>query len=173
MNSHVLINAPHRQSHLQRGVYSTLTLVAWGIYLYLVLPLVTLLLWALGLRSSYLQLWLPEAGTPPMMLVTLPLIALGCAALLIGWAEWNRARFQNHERRGQAENVGELDMAAVLRVTPALADVLRHSRVATLQMDESALLQGVRMEHAIPVADPWVARELASALPAPRRPTTV
>ncbi|MDQ3205551.1 MAG: poly-beta-1,6-N-acetyl-D-glucosamine biosynthesis protein PgaD [Pseudomonadota bacterium] len=166
MKSHVLINAPERQSHLQRGVYSTLTLLAWGVYLYLILPLLTLLLWALGLRNSYLQLWLPDAGpAAPALLVTLPVLGLTCAALLIGWAEWNRARFQNHERRGQAEDADDAEIAAVLEVTPTLADALRHSRVATLVMDEDARLQGVHTLEAVKNSDPWVARQVAANLP--------
>ena len=94
MNSQVLIYSPQNQSNVQRGLYGTITLVAWAVYFYLILPLVTLLLWWLGLRGSYVQLWLPEAGFDRTLALTLPLLAVACALLLIGWAEINRLRFE-------------------------------------------------------------------------------
>ena len=92
MNSQVLIYSPQNQSNVQRGLYGTITLVAWAVYFYLILPLVTLLLWWLGLRGSYVQLWLPEAGFDRTLALTLPLLAVACALLLIGWAEIDRLR---------------------------------------------------------------------------------
>ncbi len=138
MNTDVLIYSPQNQSHVQRGLYGTLTLVAWAVYFYLVLPLITLLLWWLGLRGSYMELWLPEAGFDRTLAFTLPLLAVACALLLIGWAEINRARFQNRERRSQTDDAGPGDIADALGASHAFAERLRNARVATLSLDEQA-----------------------------------
>lgn len=152
MNSQVLIYAPERQSPMQRNLYGTITFVAWAVYFYLILPLLTLLLWAAGLRGSYVQLWLPEAGFDPTLAITLPLIALGCAIVLIGWAEFNRAKFQDNERRSQIEDAAQADVATELGVEPAMAIELRNARIATLRMDESATLQGVQSTSRLAIA---------------------
>lgn len=144
MNSHVFIYSPERQSPLQRNLYGTITFIAWAVYFYLILPLLTLLLWGLGLRGTYVQLWLPESGLDPMLVINLPLIALGCALLLIGWAEYNRARFQGKDRRAQPVPVMAEHMAEELGVSPVLAAQLFNSRIATLKMDEAAALQEVQ-----------------------------
>ena len=150
MNSHVLIYSPQRQSNVQRGLYGTITLLAWAVYFYLILPLVTLLLWWLGLRGSYMQLWLPEAGFDRTLAFTLPLLAVACALLLIGWAEINRARFQNRERRSQTDNAAPGEIADVLGASHALAERLRGARVARLTMDEDAALSEVAVVDTIP-----------------------
>ena len=156
MNSQVLIYSPQNQSNVQRGLYGTITLVAWAVYFYLILPLVTLLLWWLGLRGSYVQLWLPEAGFDRTLALTLPLLAVACALLLIGWAEINRLRFQNRERRSHVGDTTPDEIADALGASHLFADRLRGSRVATLTLDEQAGLSGIT-----------VASELATQGPAP------
>ena len=143
MNSHVLIYSPQNQSSVQRGLYGTITLVAWAVYFYLILPLVTLLLWWLGLRGSYMRLWLPEAGFDRTLAFTLPLLAVVCALVLIGWAEINRARFQNRERRSQTADARPEEIADALGASHPFAERLRGARVATLTLDEEAALSGV------------------------------
>ena len=157
MNTDVLIYAPQNQSNVQRGLYGTLTLVAWAVYFYLVLPLITLLLWWVGLRGSYVQLWLPEGGFDRTLALTLPLLAVACALLLIGWAEINRLRFQNRERRSHVGDTALDEIADSLGASHLFATRLRGARVATLTLDEQAALSGIT-----------VASELASRASAPR-----
>lgn len=158
MNSHVLIYAPQNQSQVQRGLYGTLTLVAWALYFYLVLPLITLLLWWLGLRGSYMELWLPEAGFDRTLAFTLPVLAVACALLLIGWAEINRARFQNRERRSQVGDAGPHEIADALGASHAFAERLRAARVATLSLDEQAGLSDITVSCELTTRAPMPAR---------------
>lgn len=150
MNSQVLIYSPQNQSNVQRGLYGTLTLVAWAVYFYLVLPLITLLLWWVGLRGSYIQLWLPESGFDRTLAFTLPVLAVVCALVLIGWAEINRARFQNRERRSHTGDAGLEEIAAALGASAPFAERLRGARVATLSLDEQAGLSDIAVLQDLP-----------------------
>ncbi|MFP7721838.1 poly-beta-1,6-N-acetyl-D-glucosamine biosynthesis protein PgaD [Lysobacter sp. A3-1-A15] len=152
MNTQVLIHSPHRQSTVQRSLYGTITLLAWAVYVYLVLPLITLLLWWLGLRGSYVQLWLPEAGFDRTLALTLPILAVVCALVLIGWAEFNRARFQNRERRLQNDDATPIEIADAMGAPHALAERLRGARVATLRLDQQALVTDIAVTQ--PLATP-------------------
>ena len=154
MNSQVLIYSPQNQSNVQRGLYGTITLVAWAVYFYLILPLVTLLLWWLGLRGSYVQLWLPEAGFDRTLALTLPLLAVACALLLIGWAEINRARFQNRERRSPIGDAAPQEIADALGASHPFAERLRGARVATLSLDEQAGLSDITVSSELPARAP-------------------
>lgn len=135
---HRLIYLPQRQGRATRTLYGIATALAWAFYAYLWLPLTTLALWLMGIRSTYFEVYLlDEPLDPPAMLGHLPLIALGCAVLLIGWAEYNRRRFQGKERRLVQADV-ELDaVAEAMRATPALGIALFDAKRATLRMDHS------------------------------------
>ena len=159
MNSQVLIYSPQNQSNVQRGLYGTLTLLAWAVYFYLVLPVITLLLWWFGLRGTYVQLWLPEAGFDRTLAFTLPVLAIVCALALIGWAEINRARFQNRERRSQIDDAGPAEIADALGASHVFAERLRNARVATLSLDDEAGL-----------SDITVFSELSTQTPMPKKP---
>ncbi|HBK46700.1 MAG TPA: poly-beta-1,6-N-acetyl-D-glucosamine biosynthesis protein PgaD, partial [Xanthomonadaceae bacterium] len=99
MNQPPLIRLPDRMGHSRRLAQGALTAGAWMLYFYLWVPLLTLLAWALGLQTAYIRLYLEQNAIDPFLLLSLPVIALVCAAALIGWAEYNRARFANADER--------------------------------------------------------------------------
>lgn len=149
MNANVLIYEPQRQQPLGRTLFGMITLIAWMAYVYLLLPLLTLLLWWLGLRTAFLELWLPQHALDRTLLVTLPLLALVCAALLIGWAEINRMRFVGHERRAAADDASPEEIAQCLGVAPATAADLRSARIATVVTDQSATPQQLHVRQSL------------------------
>lgn len=132
---HRIIHAPRRQARAARTFYGIATLLVWAIYAYLWLPVATLLLWLLGLRLSYLELYLAEQRLDPALLVSLPLLLIACAAVLIGWAEYNRWRFRGQERRLPRRDVGFEEVARALHAPTDLALALSQARSAVLLMD--------------------------------------
>ena len=81
-----LIRKPMKQPRLQRAAWGFVTLGFWMVYVYLWTPLVTLLLWLLGIRTAFFELYVREHAIEPFLLFSLPLLALACALLLISWA---------------------------------------------------------------------------------------
>ena len=133
-----IINLPQRQGRGRRTMFQMLTAVAWVGYLYLWLPLLTLIAWALGLRTAFMLMYQNQHGVEPFLLLALPLIAVACGIVLLGWAEYNRARFGGEERRRPMPSVDDAEVALGLGADVATADTLRNGRIVLLTLDEQA-----------------------------------
>lgn len=138
-----IIYKPRAQPKLQRGFFSVVTFAFWIGYAYLWLPLLTLFLWLIGLRTAVFELYLREHQVEPFLLVSLPLLALASAAILIAWAEYNRWRFGSKDRRGEFPNVERQDIARAFGSSDEVAQSLATSKVAVLKMDDSAAPIGI------------------------------
>lgn len=133
-----LIQKPQQQPALPRTFWQLLTGAFWILYLYLLTPLLTLILWLFGFNTGYIELYQRDAQIEPFLLFSLPLIALACAFALIGWAEYNRTRFGNKHRRMAVENVPISEIASALGANANIAGTLGTSKVARLVMDDAA-----------------------------------
>ncbi len=145
MNQPPLIRLPDRMGHSRRLAQGALTAGAWMLYFYLWVPLLTLLAWALGLQTAYIRLYLEQNAIDPFLLLSLPVIALVCAAALIGWAEYNRARFANADERRRRRTVNDTEVDQRLGVSEQLGVLLRHSRIASVTLDPQARPRAVRV----------------------------
>lgn len=140
--------APARTHRL----HGAATVVAWVVYAWLWLPLITVVAWLLGVRTSYIELYMRDHRFEPTLVVTLPLLALACALLLIGWAEWNRWRFGDRERRGAHEDVAPADVARALHAPEHVATRLSDAKLAVLTMDAEGRPQAVNVSRAVSAA---------------------
>lgn len=122
----------------KRLASGALTAAAWSIYAWLWVPLITAVAWFVGVRTVYLRLYLYDNEIDPFLLAALPLIALICGVLLIGWAEYNRARFENADRRRRRETIDDEQVRVALGATPALAAKLRDGRIVQVALDDDA-----------------------------------
>lgn len=141
-----VISLPGLQHRVKRTLYGVVTLLAWVVYAYLWLPLITLLLWVVGVRLSYIELYLQQQRLDAALLVTLPLLLLACATVLIGWAEYNRFRFRGHERRLAQSNVHSGEVAHALFAPPGLGVALLDAQSAVLMMDPQGRPLTVRVD---------------------------
>lgn len=133
-----IIHRPERQGGARRTAYGVATAVAWAAYVYLWMPLITLLAWLAGIRTAYSELFLRENAIDPFLIMVLPLIALGCAVLLLGWAEYNRIRFQREDKRRKPDLVSYRDVDAALGAGAGLGERLRSGRILAVAIDEQA-----------------------------------
>jgi biofilm PGA synthesis protein PgaD len=128
----------------ERVFWGTLTALFWLAYLYLWLPLITLLMWILGFKGAVDELETSKGTIDPYVLVSLPLIALTSMVLLVAWSSYNRLRFQGRERR-TATPVASIDMIAnTLGVSDDVAGEMRGSKFMTLVMNDEARPTAVR-----------------------------
>ncbi len=141
-DSHVIYK-PRSQPALQRGFFSVVTFAFWLAYAYLWLPLLTLFLWLLGVRTAVFELYLREHQVEPFLLISLPLLALASAVILIAWAEYNRWRFRDKDRRAAHPDIGRQEIARAFGSSQEVALSLSNSKVAVLRMDDSAAPVGV------------------------------
>ena len=143
---HLLIVRPERHRGVERTVFGVLTAVAWVVYAYLWLPLITFGMWALGVRSAALELYLTEREVEPFLILALPIIAGAAALLLIGWAEYNRLRFRGKERRRRQPDVSTAAVAAALGSSLETARTLQAARCVILPMSGDAYPLGILPE---------------------------
>ena len=116
----------HRRP-LPAGIVSALTVLFWGVWVYLVLPLVSLLLWFFGVRFFIREL--AEGGYEGLRasLVAYSSVLLVLVGLLALWIVWNVVRYGGSKDRRTAKQ-DEVDDARVRE-----AFDLDESRLAALR----------------------------------------
>lgn len=140
----LFIHRPALQRTHGRVTFHLLTLVAWAGYLYLWLPLATLALWWGAGRLGVHELSLyPEFVDFDLFLVVAKAL-LVALVLLIGWAEYNRHRFQGVDRRQPQPDQDPRATADAMGVGHALVDQLQASRRAIVVMDDNAVPVALR-----------------------------
>ena len=159
-----LIDNSDKLSRSHHVFWGGVTGVFWLLYLYLWLPLITLVMWLLGVNNALVELYIPEGRVDVYLLVTLPVIALVCTVMLSVWAEYNRQRFQGMDRRASVESVGIEMMARSLGAASEVAAAMRGGKHMTLTMSDEATPIAVR-EHATgPVLDKNVPGQRRAAI---------
>jgi biofilm PGA synthesis protein PgaD len=132
----VIINRPELQARWRRTVYSTMTLVAWAVWMYLWLPAITLVAWFLGYRRFVGEIVAPEGGI--ILRATLVyLIIIGAMGLILFlWSRYNVLRFRGRTRRTAGAPVTDGEMADRLHISPAHLSVLRNADSALIRYGE-------------------------------------
>jgi biofilm PGA synthesis protein PgaD len=111
MSATLIIDKPELQSNIHRYGWGSVTFVFWMIYIYLWLPLITLVAWWFGAKLFHLHMiqldgykgLLGNLGLYAVIIVVISMI-------LIGWAELDRMRFKDKLRRlvNNTVTVGEI-----------------------------------------------------------------
>ncbi|SDX24000.1 poly-beta-1,6-N-acetyl-D-glucosamine biosynthesis protein PgaD [Lysobacter enzymogenes] len=132
-----LIQKPGSQHPLPRTLWGVVTGAFWLAYLYLWTPVLTLVLWLLGLRTVASELYLRTHEVDPFLMLALPATAAAVVALLLTWAEYNRWRFagDDAERRTRLADVSLDEVAQSLGASAEVAQALNAGRVSVLHMD--------------------------------------
>lgn len=140
-----LIQKPGAQRPLPRTLWGVVTGAFWLAYLYLWMPVLTLVLWLLGLRTVASELYLRTHEVDPFLMLALPATAAAVVALLLLWAEYNRWRFAGRdvERRSRLADVSLDEVAQGLGASAEVAQALNAGRISVLHMDPN---------HAVPLS---------------------
>lgn len=133
-----LIQKPEKQSTTRRTAWGVVTGVFWLIYAYLWLPLLTLILWLLGVRTAVFELYLRDHKVEPFLLIVVPMIAIVATVIMIIWAEYNRARFAGTDRRHSADNIPIHIVAEDLGANEAVIASMATAKIIVLHMDDNA-----------------------------------
>lgn len=102
----IIINRPELQSPLQRVTTRGITLVFWIVWIYLWLPLISLVAWWVGIQL-FREHMLDNNGYQALFsdmhqyALTIALIAV----VLIGWARYNLLRFRDKGTRKTSKHV--------------------------------------------------------------------
>lgn len=160
-----------RRRPLPTGLLALLTVLFWGIWLYLVLPLVSLLLWAFGVRFLVEQIRLGGYEGLLGSLATYGVVLLVLVSLLALWITWNVVRYGgSHDRRTvKRVEVPDWVVRGRFRIDDSLLAVLRAERLVRVDFkgDDVVLIADERTRAASPASPPLPAGPEAG--PAPQR----
>jgi len=142
-----IADASSLQSFLQRrwshrrpvptGVLGVLTALFWALWIYLVLPLAGLLLWAVGVRLFVNRLAADGYRALLSSLLAYSSVLLILVGLLALWMAWNIMRYGglSDRRTARRPDVPDPDVAAAFKIDASLLDVLRSGRDVRIDLD--------------------------------------
>lgn len=117
MSKSLIIERPELQSHVHRYGWSSVTFIFWVLYIYLWLPLITLIVWWIGVKLFHTQMI--EFNGYTGLIGKLGLygtIIIILSATLIGWANVERFRFKDSVRRSDSTPVPVGDIAKLFKL---------------------------------------------------------
>jgi biofilm PGA synthesis protein PgaD len=137
----IIIHRPERQAPARRALFAVLTLGAWFVWVSLWLPLITLVAWLFGMRTSYVELFVREHGNGLSDLLVVVAIGVCCGLIEILWSSYNFRRFRHATRRRARPLVGLDAMAESLLVAQPSAVHLREQPRTVLQFADDGTIR--------------------------------
>jgi biofilm PGA synthesis protein PgaD len=129
--------APEEMSQRERARDTLITAVLWAVYLYLWVPLVSLLAWAMGFEFAY-DVMVRAGGARdllPILLEYLVVISMIFSAYTI-WSVSNRLRFRDLDRRSRRAPVRDDALSDYFQIPVSQIAAMRSRQVIHVSIDE-------------------------------------
>jgi biofilm PGA synthesis protein PgaD len=137
VSKEVFINNEVR-SPLRRVVEDFITVVCWGVYLYLLLPMFTLLLWVFGIQTIFDEL-IGAKGYEELirLLQNGGITTLVIFLIISGWTYYNYIWFlrRGERRGGQVRISSDVEMAALLETDISAMEEIRKARRMEIRIE--------------------------------------
>ena len=126
------------KSPLRKFIEDFITVVCWGIYLYLLLPLLTLVLWVFGVQTIYDQI-IGAKGYEELarLLQNGGITVLIIFLIVSGWTYYNYLWFlrRGERRGGQVKISSDVEMAGMLGTDSTAMGEIRKARRLEIRVD--------------------------------------
>ncbi len=144
MKSPLIIDRPDLQAWQQKAVFGALTAAFWLAWVFLWLPLVTLLGWLFfGLRFQ-LQMIDLDGYKAFMNLLAIYCVVVGVmGGALILWATYNHLRFRGIDRRREMDAPTTMAMGAHINHPGTAIEAWRNHAIVTVYHDAQGGIQSV------------------------------
>jgi biofilm PGA synthesis protein PgaD len=129
-----IIYRPDLLPSRHRVMFSGMTLVAWGIWAYLFLPLISVLAWWAGVEMFANYMLDPDERTYFVTLTMYLIVIAGAGLVIFAWSRYNQLRFQGHDRRAHTPPVSQDMIQARFRVDAETLDQIHASKVMVLDL---------------------------------------
>jgi biofilm PGA synthesis protein PgaD len=130
------IDSPHLQDKVQRGVFGVINALGWMLWIYLFIPLLSLLAWVFG----YYQFDQYILNDPQPDLVnqlwSLAILVLVMNVVLLIWASYNWWRFKNNDRRQHVENISNQQIAHFYELSEDALQLAQREQIVTFYYDD-------------------------------------
>lgn len=137
MSTNIQIYYPELLTRGQRVRDTFLTALMWCIYVYLWMPLVSLLAWLAGLEFAYDVM--VRAGGASALLSVLAWYTVVVSVIFVVvtvWSVSNRLRFRNRDRRRGVGSPGDQTLAEYFGLGLDQLDLMRRNRIMKLEFDQ-------------------------------------
>jgi biofilm PGA synthesis protein PgaD len=133
VNSPLIISHPERQSDTQHALFGALTVSIWALWIYLWLPLITGILWIVGIRWAYIQVFKGGRGISLWVIVWI----LGAVIIAVAyWSSYNNIRYAGRTQRRHAKAVSKTMMGQKFGVAGDALYTLMHERRLNLYFND-------------------------------------
>lgn len=130
-----ILYRPDLQPIGQRTLYSVLTLVAWTVWLYLFVPLLSLLAWWFGVDRFSRYLLTPADRSDLLTLLGYAGVVVVSAIVIVTWSFYNLKRYGGLDRRKPVPPVSDEDLRQRHGIDAATLAALRQERRLVVQLD--------------------------------------
>jgi biofilm PGA synthesis protein PgaD len=132
-----IISHPERQSGVQHTMFSALTLSVWVLWLYLWLPLITTILWMVGIRWAYIQVFKGSRGISLWVIVW---ILMATSVILGCWSSYNHIRYAKKTQRRRVQTLAKSSIGISFGISSSTLSVLLRERRLNLYFDDAEQL---------------------------------
>jgi biofilm PGA synthesis protein PgaD len=132
-----IISRPERQSGPQQAIFGALTVTIWALWLYLWLPLLTAILWMVGIHWAYIQVFKGARGVSLWVILWIMLATI----IIVGyWSSYNNIRYAKKTQRRSAQAVSKSVIGEKFGITRAALSLLLRQRRLNLYFNDSEQL---------------------------------
>lgn len=135
-----IIYRPDLLPKRQRVMFSTVTLMAWFIWFYLFLPVLSLAAWWVGIEAFANYMLEPVTRNYLLTLTGYAVVVAVTALVIIGWSRYNQYRFSGPDRRSSMPPVTPEMTARRFQVDEALLEQLKQAKTLELNFDPTGRL---------------------------------
>ncbi len=140
----LIIDRPDLQSNAQRYGWSSITFIFWLLYIYLWLPLITLVAWWIG--AKFFNLHIIKMSGYTGLIDKLGLYAgiiLVISVILIGWAKIEHMRFKDKPRRKGGTAVTVAEVAQKYNLEESQLIQLRQEKSVVVHFSDKGVMSGI------------------------------
>jgi biofilm PGA synthesis protein PgaD len=149
MSSTLIIEKPELQSNIHRYGWGSVTFIFWMIYIYLWLPLITLVAWWFGAKLFNLHMIQLEGYVGLLNNLGLySVIIFVISLILIGWAELDRMRFKDKLRRLGNNTVSVAEIAQKYNMQEHELTQLRQKKSMLVHFSDDGFISNIN-EYAV------------------------
>ena len=130
-----IIDKPELQKPIWRKFDLLLTFIFWLFYFYLLLPLITLLLWIFGFRLFYTEFLKKEYYSFWMLIKHMGFSVGTVALLLIFWQYYNLWRYGSLNRRKKPPHFSLEKLAHKIGLSPQKAQILQQAQEVEISLE--------------------------------------
>jgi biofilm PGA synthesis protein PgaD len=146
MSTTLIIDRPSLIPPHKRILFGVATLAIWSLWLYLWLPLTTLIGWVIGGFIGYQQMVVLDGYADLIRLLSwYALIVLLMGGALVIWATYNLLRFRGKERRIPLQDVSVKTYGLYFGVAADDLIAWRQTKILAVHHSEEGSLQHVDM----------------------------